>query len=105
MEEAIVIQPKTLRLRPQDVDDLRYLVLLSEETEGAVMRTLLALTAQAIRTEAIRLRPTLATDPQWWGNGGTSTWPEDRRAWTAWLTAQQREGQGLGVPERGHAPC
>ena len=87
------------------MDDLRYLVLLSEETEGAVMRTLLALTAQTIRTEAIRLRPTLATDPQWWGNGGTSTWPEDRRAWMAWLTAQQGEAQGPRVSDRGNAPC
>ncbi len=86
------------------MDDLRYLVWLSEATEGAVMRTLLALTAQAIRTEAVRLRPELATDPQWWGNGGTSTWPEERAAWVAWLAARQHEAQGLTSPTPGDAP-
>ncbi|MDA8193217.1 MAG: hypothetical protein M0Z53_04365 [Thermaerobacter sp.] len=97
MTEVIGIHPKTIRLREQDAEDLRYLVLLSGETAGAVIRTLLSLVAQTVRTETLRLRPDLAADPQWWGNGGASTWAEERRVWAAWLAARQRDAQGASA--------
>ena len=52
----IVIRPKPLRLRDADGDDLRYRVLVSGRTEGTVVRTLLAVEAHTLRTQAFMVR-------------------------------------------------
>lgn len=91
------MQPKTIRLRPQDLTDLAYLILVTGLTEGAVIRQLVAQAATAVRTAAIHRHPLLATDPRWAGHGGSSTWPADRQAWAAW-TAPGPETTGEGRP-------
>ena len=93
----IVIRPKTIRLRDTDWDDLRYLVFVSGKTEGAVVRTLLAVVAQTLRTQALTVRAELADDPDWWGNGGAGIGPDEQRLWAAWLTARQHEARGASA--------
>ena len=83
----MVIQPKTIRLRSQDVTDLQYLVLVAHMSEGAVIRRLLAQTAHFVRTTACQRQPDLSSRPEWAGGQGGCTWPADRLAWTAWCSA------------------
>lgn len=84
-------------MRDTDWDDLGYLAIVAGDTEGGVVRTLLEVVAQTLRTQALAVRPDLADDPRWWGNGGASTESEERHLWAAWLTARQHETHGASA--------
>ena len=90
------MQPKTIRVRPQDQTDFEYLTCITTLSEGAVMRALIAQTADFIRHTVLGQHPTLRHNPEWVGRTDGFITIADRQAWAIWCahvaTAPPKEG-------------
>jgi hypothetical protein len=90
------MQPKTIRVRPQDQTDLEYLTCITTLSEGAIMRALIGHAADFIRQNVLAQHPALRHDPEWVGGTGGLITVADRQAWATWCahvaTAPPREG-------------
>ncbi len=77
------------RLTDSTRENLRYLSLVTHQSESAVIAHLAAMVAETIRHVAVIRNPAMKEDPHFVMNGGTILSVEEQWAWESVRTALQ----------------